>query len=360
MHQVIGWLQAVLLRPPGHIPAPLRPVWWLLVLTVAIAAILLFRYGPLAVPAWMPLPPWVVTLAVGLVLSAASGFLLSHLGDAARYLHGAPANVDLRQRIRTKGVELLKKLADSDEYERIIVVGHSLGSVIGYEIVTYLWALPENRPDPGAARVQTEALKRLVALSRAEPFDADAYRAAQEAYLDELRANGSKWRISDLVTLGSPLTYGEWLLASSPADFAERKAARELPTCPPVLEGKGDKRSFAYPPERPRRRAASIPHHAACFAPTRWTNLYFPAHWLMRGDPIGGPLARLFGAGIRDVPVSTPLRRGFFAHTCYWSLAKADAETPAVAELRRALLLAGGAARGPKPAAPQNAGTNAG
>ena len=205
MDQVTGWLRAVLLRPPGHIPAPLRPIWWLLLATALIAALLFFLFGPLDIASWLPLPAWVATLMVGLVVSAAVGFLVSHVGDAARYLHGAPGNVEMRQSIRIKGVELLKRLQDSGDYERIVVVGHSLGSVIGYDILTYLWALRENRPDPGPAGAKTEALARLVDLARVEPFDADAYRQAQPAYLRELRESDSTWRISDFITLGSPL-----------------------------------------------------------------------------------------------------------------------------------------------------------
>ena len=145
------------------------------------------------------------------------------------------------------------------------------------------------------------------------------------------------------------LTHAEMLLAKSPDDFAQRKAARELPTCPPVLEGKGEKASFAHRREGSRSGPAAIPHHAAPFAPTRWTNLYFPTRLLFWGDPIGGSLAPLFGAGIRDVPVATPLRWALFSHTLYWSLAKGDRTTLAVDALRRALALANDQASVPDP-----------
>jgi hypothetical protein len=59
------------------------------------------------------------------------------------------------------------------------------------------------------------------------------------------------------------------------------------------------------------------------FATTRWTNLYFPvARGSRRGDWFGGELRTLFGAGIRDLPVSgnqpERLKRGS-AHTEYFS-----------------------------------------
>lgn len=34
---------------------------------------------------------------------------------------------------------MLEALHDKDEYDRIVIVGHSLGSVIGYDITTHAW-----------------------------------------------------------------------------------------------------------------------------------------------------------------------------------------------------------------------------
>ena len=63
---------------------------------------------------------------------------------------------------------------------------------------------------------------------------------------------------------------------------------------------------------------------AAPFAVTRWTNLYFPCRAIFRGDVVGGPLAPLFGAGVKDVAVATLQRHGFLSHTFYWSPFEAD------------------------------------
>ena len=46
-------------------------------------------------------------------------------------------NVAARQTIREAGVDLLTKLHGSGNYDRIIVIGHSLGSVIGYDVLNY-------------------------------------------------------------------------------------------------------------------------------------------------------------------------------------------------------------------------------
>lgn len=60
-------------------------------------------------------------------------------GYAARYLRPKPANIEHRQAIRQAGVSLIEKLHDSGRYDRIVLVGHSLGSVIAYDIVTHAW-----------------------------------------------------------------------------------------------------------------------------------------------------------------------------------------------------------------------------
>lgn len=59
------------------------------------------------------------------------GLVLQHIvGDAARYLHVAPRNVQRRHGIRQAGIKLLNALHDRG-YKPIAVVGHSLSSVIG-------------------------------------------------------------------------------------------------------------------------------------------------------------------------------------------------------------------------------------
>jgi hypothetical protein len=65
---------------------------------------------------------------------------------------------------------------------------------------------------------------------------ANQHRDAQADVYNELIANGGLWRVSDFVTLGSPLTHADILLADNAVDRFRKQNARELPTCLPVLE----------------------------------------------------------------------------------------------------------------------------
>lgn len=74
----------------------------------------------------------------------------------------------------------------------------------------------------------------------------EVVRARQhEAWL-EYRANGFEWRVSDLVTAGSPLAHARWLLnLDKKTSFDALVADRSFPTCPPQAE--------AQPTARPVR-----------------------------------------------------------------------------------------------------------
>jgi hypothetical protein len=271
------------------------------------------------------------------VLPAAYAVSTNIIGDAARYLHVAPANVQRRQEFLSAGLQVLRSLHEQG-YDRIVVVGHSLGAVIGYDILSHAWAAwhTEDTGDGTKNFEITHALEHLAAeVEDGTPLAMGEYRAGQAACLDELRGNGTSWRVSDFVTLGSPLAHAAVLLASDAQDLRQRFEQRELPTCPPALERStvaGEMvRRFTY---RDGERRTLL-HQAAVFAPTRWTNLYFPARWIVGGDLVGGPAAPVFGPGVLDVPVRIQAFGGLLTHTRYWAPAR-EGDTH-LAALRRAI-----------------------
>jgi hypothetical protein len=256
------------------------------------------------------------------------------LGDAARYFDTSPANVQARQDIREAGLQLINDLHDRGRYSRIIVYGHSLGSVIAYDILAHAWTR-RSRTHPLVASIRTPALRLVEDLlnpraSVAQPVDVATVRERQYAAWNEFAGNGFQWLVSDLVTAGSPLTHARWLLnPDATTSFDQLVADRAMPTCPPrtwrVRSPRPDhfRESFTFVHHYQidgdgRPRSVLVPDHGAPFALVRWTNVYFEHTGAFKGDPVGGPLRNIFGAWVEDVSLPHP-GGGFlgFAHTKY-------------------------------------------
>ncbi|MEW8427637.1 MAG: hypothetical protein AB2654_18860 [Candidatus Thiodiazotropha sp.] len=359
---LIGWLLSLLLRRPASVPPGLKQAFytlWVIVL-IAIGGWCFVIGEGIANPDGPGLlervPIWVAVLltVLGTIAISFLGFLMKEVvGDAARYLRPAAQNIQRRQEIRTAGVDLLKNLHDRG-YDRIIIVGHSLGSVIGYDILTYAFQA-YNVPKKAASEVHTahDAIEKIAQDSSAESTsDIDDVQKAQRNYFNEFtdpaKINGP-WRVTDFITLGSPLAHASVLLADDDESLAKKVALREYPSCLPALEQKirttdADNRHFSYGPQasRTNNKEVKIPHHAALFAMTRWKNLYFPCKYILWGDLIGGPIPKTLGKEILNQPVGTEVRNGFLTHRFYWSSSdwkpgSDDERQEAVSALRDAL-----------------------
>ena len=364
---VFGWLKDLLWRRPGDVPPRLFGIWaatWLLVVVFVLnsAGLLLPADAlPRILPWGDPLTMWAMS---ALLIPAMQFLVLRYVGDAARYLSPAPGNISVRRQVRAEGIRLLRQLHASGRYDRIVVVGHSLGSVIAYDVLYHYWqevntkiGRPE-KPDQAALKDLEKLCKTMGDQPSREMLD--QFRAAQWALWRSYRKLGNPWLVSDLITLGSPLVHAEMLLAKTQRELQARQQERELPTCPPQLD-RGKVSYVVNYKVKDIQRSAYVLHHAALFACTRWTNLYYP------GDFVGGPLAPLFGAGILDVKVTggglvahTPL-----AHTRYWQAGSryqaavarlvAALQLESKAHLRKPAAPAGDDAARVEPAAPADA-----
>ncbi|WP_426177121.1 hypothetical protein [Pseudomonas sp. TWRC1-2] len=341
---LLSWLWDIFKRPRRDIPDAIVPIWRTTRWTVMLL-LLLIATGTLAT-AWGQFdhsdnPFALVPLLLGAIGLALRYSALSYLGDAARYLSPNPQNVVVREQIRADGVALLRALHNKGDYDRIIVVGHSLGSVIAYDIVGYLWhehhdqltqVIPSNR-ELASRYANHEALQPVIkdTLPNAgAALDGSLgsilkFREQQTEAFIEQRGLGNPWRITDLVTVGSPMAHASLLLGRSVSDFQKRMERREAPACPPTQDEKG----YGYNARHPvmlgqKPFTPQYLHHAAAFAVTRWTNLYFPAPFGLFGDIVAGPVSPVMGAGVLDLPVTVGSRKGWLArswlsHTHYWS-----------------------------------------
>lgn len=359
---VFTWIKDLLFRNPAtNVPWRVRHAWialWLM--TLIVVGFTIWGMWPKDEP-----KPWlVVTSALGgMAISAfVSSVLIKRFGDVARYVKALPANVAKRHMIRQTGVDLVARLIDSEEYDRIVVVSHSLGTIVAYDILAQLF--PRYNKSLGTKK-QPERLKLEDIINAAVTsgnLHIDDYQEQQAAALAEAREQGSKWCITDFVTLGSPLTHAEFLVAESLDDLRARQASRLVPSCPPVLEYDGTTKQLhiSYSSKRGRKPDGHrSPHHAALFGFTRWTNLYSPEKAILTGDLISGPVGEIFGlkvssgviSGVRDIAVLPAMegekvapghKRSFFSHNNYWALDKGTEKDPVglpyhIEALRRAV-----------------------
>jgi len=299
-------------------------------------------------------------LAAGAVLLVFAGmaalFLTSVIGDAARYYRNAPANIRVRRAVRALGARSLAALHGKD-FDRVIVVAHSLGSVIAYDVLRAYWSdvcssFGNVAGTPGLAAQDRFPVRAGKPVGNDVPFTAAeraTWRNRGRALLSRLQADRATpekplWLVTDFVTLGSPLAHARYLNASGTGwrelagNFAARLADREAPTCPPLYNDQDGRLTFT--PEGDDPASTQYLHHAALFGLTRWTNLHFPAG-TFNGDLIGGALAGVLGSAVKDVEVARPGRWGLSWHTWYWRWDgdSEDRPPPHIAALRDALNL---------------------
>jgi hypothetical protein len=267
-----------------------------------------------------------------MVLGFLSSLLFYYLGDAARYLDPAPGNIDERQAIRKEGMELLKGLHNLKKYDRIVIVAHSLGTAIAYDLIKLLWAEYYFLNDPDKFKTikdeeladHFQQLEQAVANAKAldtPSGDVQAFRKSQHLSFKYLRETGNPWLITDLVTMGSPLAHAGHLFAQEKGLFDKLKLQREYPICPPYVQPP-DLHWILESKDVVHSTMGKLKYfnHSSPFAVTRWTNFYYST------DYVGGPVAPLFGKGIEDIAIEK--RRGFFAyptgHTTYWDFNNKD------------------------------------
>jgi hypothetical protein len=326
----LGWAGRLLVRRPfWRHDRPLRVAMGVLQVGVlALLAVVLFLFVRVVrADGLSEAVGWVggTTTTALAVVNLVAGYVVTRvLADAARYLTPTPENIEARNAIRNEGVQLLRALHDSGAYERIVVVGHSLGSVIGLDVLRICFD-ELRHPDPALPKpnAEAEAFNEEAALLPSTPTRqaTERFQQAQRRLWREMRARGSHWLVTDFVTLGSPLAHAPLLLDGKRASLSDRQREGEYPTCPPS-------RPPFYPLQSTladgSKRTGLMPDHSAVFAVTTWSNAWFPVGGGF-GDPVGGPLVPVFGSGIRDVPVRLDSRRRhhwrelfLLAHTTYF------------------------------------------
>lgn len=343
MRETIRWALSVILRRPfWRVDRGLRVAIGVLQVLSAVTVFLITWFivvkalsdGWAAV--WVTSQAWlsVLVLVVNLLLGR---FFTESLSDAARYLTPHPRNIAARNSIRADGLKLLRKLHDEGSYVRVVLVGHSLGSVIGLDLLRLAWdelRLP-NLSSGQVTQPEAKAFPQTVSNLPEQPSRADIelFQQAQHRLWRENRKHGVRWLVTDFITIGSPLAHASLLLDTRSVSLSSRKKEGEYPTCPPSTQDLFIAERYRITDNvagdgtvEDRVRTVLVGHHGAPFGPTKWTNLYFPVSGFS-GDMVGGPVAPEFGRGIRDVPVKLSLagwrailwKLPLVPHVHYWT-----------------------------------------
>jgi hypothetical protein len=322
---MVTWVRRLVFTGISNVPTRLKRLWWSIwvLFLVFMAVVIYFSCGGHYSALRRIIAPlaaiFIFPLLVSLAGTIAKKFILNYAGDAARYFTPDPDNIGERSHIRQQGITFLQKLhtiTSGSQVDRIIIVAHSLGSVVAYDLMRLLWS-EYNKVFTPKLDMDQRQLKALDAFELTEDRQSlKAFRAQQFAAWQEQRLNGNPWLISDFITLGGALNAADYFIVSQ-EPFETLVKQRELPVCPPLKDEKDGKMIYCPPAFdiEGKKRSVWLLNWSAMFAVTRWTNIYF------RSDYVGGPMKRKFGNGVLDIEKP---RKGFFlfpgGHTDYWNL----------------------------------------
>ena len=300
-------------------------------------------------PAKMPISGHLLAAAVTAGVAWFMHYLVApYLGDVVRYVRATPSTVERRRLIRERGLALLEaihaKRADSTDfedfvgadasnppaYDRIVLVAHSLGTYVAYDILQMFWEKygpTHHQPwQPGAPGVQAALagvdafVKKEWVADTPQQYRVEDYLEAQATLRDQLFKAAPHWRITDLITLGSPLVHAEFLATDGSLDLEQGFVQRRFAACPPRPDPTQGSMLYSTTPD-----GAKYPHFAAQFAAVKWTNICDESVVPILGDLVSGKLRPIFGNGIdeHDVKIKRvgriwPLNR-VFTHTEYWT-----------------------------------------
>ncbi len=311
---IVRWFIAILLRKPNNVPIRIRWIYYTIWFLISIG---LFVFITFSLSLWSftflkKIKNYIsnsyLLSIYGLFTAAFSSIVINYLGDVVGYTIASPKNIKDREEIRKKGIELIEKILSKKDkdggnsYDRVVIVAHSLGTIIAYDLMKFLWSRYNERLDLDKNLI-LKIVQKTAELN-AGALSIDEFQEAQFELWKSQYQQVDSWRISNFISLGSPLAISDLLLADSKDELFEKQGERELPTCPPTPEKNG---LFHF--------NENTLHHAAHFALTQWTNICFEK------DYVGGNI-KTFGKGIKNhfeksvsnIHNSIP----FISHTRYW------------------------------------------
>ena len=220
------------------------------------------------------------------------GVLSKSFGDVIRYTVPHPKNIGIRQRISKSAVDFLTNLHADNEYDEIAIVGHSLGSIIAYEMIVNTFG-NLNKSFGNKSGVTQNDANNIILMN-----DPELRRAGLGPEF--------AWKVNDFITCGSPLCHAHMLMVKNEDAFIKKVDKGEYPVCP------ANREDLFYPNKEDSNYF--IPTHDSVFSFMRWTNIFFT------NDAVGGNLKNIFGGDIVDHKEKPKTYTGIRnSHSQYWN-----------------------------------------
>ncbi|MCX2484627.1 hypothetical protein [Pedobacter sp. MR2016-24] len=325
-----AWLKQVVFVKVSRVPRHLQKIWWtiwgIFVLGIALSLLVAQSFDLSAIQKALIafFGGSIVSFVIGFVTAFLKNSFLNSLGDVARYMTPEPNNIKDRSEIRQQGINFLKKLHavnNRTRPERIIVVAHSLGSVVAYDLLRLLWTEYNTQYNtlPTNGQPMLDKVNNFSVNPNTIAGNFSTFTDAQHSYWKEARALENPWLITDFITLGAAVNSLDYFMVNK-VPIKKLIEQREIPVCPPEIDTKDQKIYYLGDMElngKQTNKCIEVPHHGALFAMVRWTNIYYTS------DFVGGPAQRVFGTGIADIKID---RKSLWCypggHTDYWTPGK--------------------------------------
>ncbi len=160
---------------------------------------------------------WVVIWG-GLVIVSwgVRNLMVQYVGDVAAYVssHTLDRFNDIRIRIKKAVFDYVKALYASDQYDRILLVGHSLGSVITYDILNALL----NEDELNGRKLHVLERTKLL-LTFGSPLDKTAFLFASQWGKTTATREALAASLQPLISEYSPFRDIPWVNVHSPRDI---------------------------------------------------------------------------------------------------------------------------------------------
>src|SRR5215813_12849090 len=257
--QFTGWVRGLLLRPLSRVPPDVRSAWvalWIATLAVVALAVLA------AIPAdswrkvhadWLAEWHWLLAFVAAGFGAWLHKIATATFGRVVRYTKADPDNIAARQAVRERGLKLLGALHEAAHYKRIIIVSHSLGTMLAHDLLSYFWAQREAPRRIAETSPEFDALcelERAAAAVELNPTAAvlDQYYEAQRRLRVALAARPApladdpqtspdpRWLITVFVAFEPELRLRELSTEGDELRDHPARIGRELPQSPPLRE----------------------------------------------------------------------------------------------------------------------------